>query len=158
MSDVSLQYVCGHRQLADTGFLDRREELCDAAVTVPCPACCRQVAEVEGVFPAVFVNVQRLSNEMSAFVLELTEVYAPLDGLLEQTGYARRARSVDELTPACVMVDHAGSAWRKEFWFASSSNPFHVIALIELVKEEVHWLSCYLPDAGAVHYLDFPGS
>lgn len=158
MSEVNLQYVCGHELSVDSGFLERKEEWCGAAVTIPCPTCCRLLAEENGVFPAMFINVQRISDEMSAFVLELTEICVPLDALLQQIGYAKRARSVDELTPGGFADELPGSVWRKEFWFASSTNPFHVLALVELVKEEAHWLSNYLPDVGAVHYLDFPES
>ncbi|SFN95120.1 hypothetical protein SAMN05660284_02595 [Formivibrio citricus] len=157
MSGVEVLYACGHKQVADSGLLARRGDLIDVASANPCTDCCRRIAEEAGAFPAVFVNVQRISDEMSAFVLELTEVYSPLDEILAQTGYARSARSLDELTPGGVVDEYADSVWRKEFWFSLSTDPLHVLALMELVKEETGWLSGYLPDAGAVHYLDFPG-
>lgn len=153
---IDLRHACGHSQQAFEGQDDALAELDRMALSVPCPDCCRMETAKTGQYPAVFVNLQRLSDEMSAFVLEVTDVGVPLTFLLQDVGYAKRARSVDELTPGGTEPVGKGSVWRKEFWFAAATSPLYVLALHGLVKDEVTWLSRYLPDSGAIHFLDFP--
>lgn len=152
----SVTYLCGHKTIPELDLLASREELYRAAESFSCPACCRESAITLGMNTQVYVNMQSLSDDMSALVLEVTQCCPPLENLLALTGYARRARSLDELNPGGKPKDERKAVWRKEFWFAAATNPFHVIALIELVKDEARWLQDYLLQPDAVHFLDFP--
>lgn len=152
-----IKYLCGHQYPPDPDIHANREELYRAAESFPCPECCKGSARVLHIDTLVYVNMQSLSEEMSALVLEVTQCCPPLENLLALTGYSRRGRSLDELTPGGQVWNDHHAVWRKEFWFAAATNPFHIIALIDLVKEEAHWLSHYLPGgADAIRYLDFP--
>lgn len=100
--------------------------------------------------------MQQLPGAMSALVVEITQACQLLANLLELIGYVCREGSHDELHPGGPPKDEQCPVWRKEYWFAAATHPFHMIALIDLVKDEVHWLETYLPESHAVHYLGFP--
>lgn len=100
--------------------------------------------------------MQQLPGAMSALVVEITQACQLLANLLELIGYVCREGSHDELNPGGPPRDEQCAVWRKEYWFAAATHPFHMIALIDLVKDEVHWLETYLPGSDAVHYLGFP--
>lgn len=151
-----VKYQCGHECQADPELFSNREELYRAAESFPCPDCCRNSTLELQFDPVIYVNMQKLSHEMSALVLEVTQCCPSLENLLTLTGYTRRGRSLDELTPGGKPKNERHAVWRKEFWFAASTNPFHVIALTDLVKDEARWLATYLPAEDPVRYLDFP--
>lgn len=151
----TLTYACGHKLPSPINVSNHRESLYLAAVSFSCPRCCKESAEYHHLKTQVYVNMQRLSDDMSALVLEVTRVSEPLEQLLEFTGYTRRAQSLDELNPGGEVSDASRAVWRKEFWFAAVTNPFHVISLIDLVKDEAQWLREYLSDSSAVHFLGF---
>lgn len=149
-----MTYLCGHQASFEHSKLFSGDSDY-AARAFPCPSCCRATALQAGA--QVFVNMQKLSDEMSAIVLEVTDAYPLLERLLERDGYSHHGRSLDEFNPGQLISGSAeDQAWRKEYWFASNTEPGHVVALIGLVKEEVSWLEEYLPHPGSVHYLDFP--
>ncbi len=136
--------------------MSSREDLYRAAEVFSCPVCCKESASALQLETQVFVNMQQLSDEMSALVLEVMHACRPLEDLLALTGYVRREGSRDELSPGGLPGDGPHAVWRKEFWFAAATHPFHVIALIDLVKDEARWLETYLPESSAVNYLGFP--
>lgn len=150
-----MSYLCGHKvQFMPEKLIDSDDAACLVKM-FPCPACCRATAA--NFQPELFVNLQKLSADMSAIVLEVVQAYPLLSQLLERDGYSRHGRSLDELHPGgSVSAAQKDSVLRKEFWFAASTEPAHVVALLDLVKCEVSWLEQYLIQADAVHYLDFP--
>ena len=159
MNDVCacVEYLCGHKEFPSCEALSSRANLYCDAESFPCPCCCKDSAQSLLVSTQVFVNMQYMSVEMSALVLEVVDAYPFLERILRRAGYAQKSPSRDELTPGdAVAFESSCMVWRKEFWFDVDTNPLHVIALIDVVKDEVAWLEGYLPQAQAVHYLDFP--
>ncbi|MDR3412163.1 MAG: hypothetical protein P4L87_14665 [Formivibrio sp.] len=152
----AITYRCGHEEFLEWSAMTSREDLYRAAEIFPCPGCCRLSANESQLDTQVFVNMQQLSEGMSALVVEVTQVCVLLEELLALMGYVRREGSLDELHPGGAPRDEQHAVWRKEFWFAAATSPFQVIALLDLVKDEARWLSNYLPEPNAVHYLGFP--
>ena len=151
-------YSCGHTHLNDAYERadDHSQTLSWAATSLPCAGCCRDSLRVLDLRPQVYVNLQQLSPGMAAFVIEVSEVVQPLDGVLDLTGYTRRAPSADELHPGGDAFDVPCAVWRKEYWFANETEPMHVVALLRHLKQEMRWLETYLPDGErAVHFADF---
>lgn len=160
MNDVCacVEYLCGHKEFPSGDVLSSRAGLYCDAESFPCPCCCKDSAHSHLLNTQVFVNMQCMSVDMSAFVLEIVDAYPFLEKILRRTGYAQKSPSLDELTLSDASASESSyMVWRKEFWFALDTHPLQVIALIDLVKDEVGWLEAYLPRAQAVHYLDFPG-
>ena len=152
------QYACGHAHSASAYDRadDHSQTLSWAATDLPCPSCCRHLLATLDLNPEVYVNLQQLSPSMAAFVIEVNEVAQPLDGVLELTGYVRRAASADELNPGGDAFDLPDAVWRKEYWFANETEPMHVVALLRHLKQEMRWLETYLPKgARGIHFADF---
>ncbi|QKJ67820.1 hypothetical protein HQN60_14425 [Deefgea piscis] len=154
-------YICGHHhpleayQQAD----DHSQTLCWSAMTLPCPNCCTQIVQTLDLNPQVYVNLQQLSSSLTAFVIEVSEVSQPLDGVLSLTGYVQRAASIDELHPGGDIFDLPNAVWRKEYWFDNDTEPMHVVALLRHLKQEMRWLETYLPQGmRAIHFADFVGT
>lgn len=151
-------YLCGHEHSREAYERadDHSQTLSWAAITLPCPACCKDSLQELDLSPQVYVNLQQISPGMAAFVIEVSDVVQPLDGVLELTGYIRRAASADELHPGGDVFDLPCAVMRKEYWFASETEPMHVVALLRHLKQEMRWLETYLP-AGerAIHFADF---
>jgi hypothetical protein len=154
----TLTYKCGHSH-SKTHFEDFEEyqaALIESAVSFLCPQCCRAQFVLLELNCQAYANLVQMSSEMSAFTIEVSQVIDPLSELLEVNGYQQRAPSVDELTPGGEPFDLPHSVWRKEFWFANSTDPEHVVALMNHLKQEMDWLSTYLPKGKAgVHYGEF---
>lgn len=153
-----VRYGCGHQYLTDLDSWVKRNEWYRLAEPLACSECCKISAVELGINTQVYVNMQRLSEKMSALVLEVTEVCPLLEALLIASGYSRCGRSLDELSPGGAAECGPYAVWRKEFWFAVDTDPLHVIALIDLVKEEARWLADYLPNPYPVRYFEFPPS
>lgn len=150
-----MSYLCGHKISAMPNKLMDSEDAAHRVRIFPCPECCKAAAV--GSRARVFVNLQKISEEMSAIVLEVVDVYPLLAQMLMRDGYSPHGRSRDELHPGQSLAGTGeDSVLRKEFWFAASTEAAHMVALIDLVKDEVSWLEQYLPQPGAVLYLDFP--
>lgn len=151
-----IEYKCGHKAFPTGEVLSSREGLYRDAECFPCPECCKKAAYSASHQTRVFVNMQRMSSEMSALVLEVADAYPFLEKILYQTGYSKKKSAQDELTLEGALCGEAAfMVWRKEFWFAVDTDPLHVVALVDLVKDEVSWLEGYLPHAQSVSYLSF---
>ncbi len=153
-----VKYGCGHPYLTDRDSWVRLGHLYRIAEPLACSECCKTSALKLGIDTLIYVNMQRLSEKMSALVLEVTEVCPSLEALLLEADYCRHERSLDELNPGDVTGGEPHAVWRKEFWFAADTDPLHVISLIDLVKDEARWLASYLPNPYPVRYFEFPPS
>ncbi|GHD55692.1 hypothetical protein [Jeongeupia chitinilytica] len=126
-------------------------------VAFTCPECVAEVTRRAGLDTRAYVNMQQISPGMAAFVIEVSQTHDELGKLLAAIGYARRGKSLDELTPGIEVLEDDGCVWRKELWFATNTDPRHVVALIQHIKLEAAWLGSYLPrEMAAVQYFAFP--
>lgn len=153
-------YKCGHAHLADQ--LDESKEhlasLMNSAKDTLCPECCRVEFQLLELDCQAYANLQHMSSEMSAFVIEVSGIIEPLSSILAQNDYQQRAPSIDELTPGGEAFDLPHSVWRKEFWFANTTDPVHVVMLMDHLKQEMDWLASYMPSGKAgMHFGQFIG-
>jgi len=150
-----MKFRCGHEvSIPDVGDVVR--EFVEAARDFDCPICQQERLHVLAVEACIFVNMQRLSPGLVAYVVEVSDVGSELRDILKMAGYVLSRASHDELTLA--EDGQVGKVWRKEYWFADDTPPLHAVALLTLLKQEIAWLATYLPQgAKAVHYWDFPG-
>ncbi|WP_373975857.1 hypothetical protein NT239_03580 [Chitinibacter sp. SCUT-21] len=151
-------YKCGHAYAAYE--VDHRKEhfaeLVDSAKHFLCPDCCRAEFKLLELNCQAYANLQQMSPDMSAFIIEVTKVISPLSDILLLNDYQQRAPSLDELTPGGEPLDLPHAVWRKEFWFANNTNPMHVVMLMEHVKQEIDWLASYMPSGkSAAHFGQF---
>jgi hypothetical protein len=151
-------YRCGHAYPA-VQFDERKEHLAELVATGQtflCPDCCRAAFALLELNCEAYANLQQMSPDMNAFVIEVTRVISPLSDILALNDYQERAPSVDELTPGGEPLDLPHTVWRKEFWFANDTNPVHVVMLMEHVKQEITWLASYMPSGkSAAHFGQF---
>ncbi|AOY01750.1 hypothetical protein [Jeongeupia sp. USM3] len=152
-----MTYRCGHT-LQPLAHAFEQHEAFLIRVAFPCPACIAEISRRASLDTQAYVNMQQLSPGMAAFVIEVDQTHDEFGKLLAAIGYARRGRSRDELTPGIEVVGDDGCVWRKELWFATNTDPRHVVALIQHVKLEASWLGGYLSRGlAAVQYFAFPG-
>ncbi|WP_028456172.1 hypothetical protein [Chitinilyticum litopenaei] len=156
MTDVPIpaRYRCGHVH-------EPREpatELDGSCTQFACPACQLALAVQQGKNTRAYVNMQQISTGMASFVIEISEATAVLGELLATQGFARSTPSQDELHPGNGLAATLAVIWRKEFQFAVDIHPEFVLALMEVIKNEVRALSAYFP-AGeqGVSFMAFPG-
>jgi hypothetical protein len=149
-----MRFRCGHEMtIPEVGEVVR--EFVDAAREFDCPMCQQEHLHQSAQDACIFVNMQRLSPGLVAYVVEVCGVAGDLQHILKMAGYVLSRASHDELT----LTDDGllARVWRKEYWFADDTPPQHAVALLTLLKQEITWLSTYLPQGGkAVHYWDFP--
>ncbi|QLI80356.1 hypothetical protein HZU75_01735 [Chitinibacter fontanus] len=153
-------YKCGHAHPI-LPYDERKEhfaELVETGKAFLCPQCCRTEFKLLELKCEAYANLQQMSPEMCAFVIEVTRVISPLSEILALNDYQQRAPSIDELTPGGDPLDLPHAVWRKEFWFANNTNPVHVVMLMEHVKQEIDWLASYMPSGkSAAHFGQFVG-
>lgn len=154
----SKTYKCSHEHPEQD--LDERKEhynsLVASGLEFLCPDCCRAEFKLLELDCQAYANLQQMSPEMSAFVIEVTRVISPLSEILALNDYQQRAPSLDEVTPGGEPLDLPHAVWRKEFWFANATNPSHVVMLMEHVKQEMDWLATYMPSGkSAAHFAKF---
>ncbi|WP_157670009.1 hypothetical protein [Chitinibacter sp. GC72] len=151
-------YRCGHAYPVQDGD-DRSEHLADLmqnSLGYMCPACCRAEFQLLDLDCQAYANLVQMSSDMSAFVIEVTQVISPLSEVLALNDYQQRAPSIDELHLGGEPLDLPHSVWRKEFWFANNTDPMHVVVLMEHVKQEIDWLAAYMPSGkSAAHFSQF---
>jgi hypothetical protein len=149
-----MQFRCGHEvSIPEVGDVVR--EFVEAARDFDCPICQQEWLHSRSFDASIFVNMQRLSPGLVAYVVEVPDVAGDLRDILKMAGYVLSRASHDELT--LVEDGQFGKVWRKEYWFADDTPPQHAVALLTLLKQEIAWLATYLPQGGkAVHYWDFP--
>ncbi|XZG69835.1 hypothetical protein ACTSKR_14435 [Chitinibacteraceae bacterium HSL-7] len=151
-----MSFRCGHALDELNGDVAHQEAALIRAA-FPCPDCLVAFARRQQCTTRIHVNLQKIAPGMAAFVAEVADACDEFGSLLATLGFARRARSRDELTPGGEVADASRGVWRKEFWFAVSTEPHLVVMLDAHVKSEMHWLSCYCPDGiKAVDYFSFP--
>ncbi|WP_255987950.1 hypothetical protein [Chitinolyticbacter albus] len=151
LGSSKMTHRCGH-PLSSVPAIEQHEAYLIRAA-FPCQHCLCEMARKQALDTHAYVNLQQLSPGMAAFVVEVTRTSDELGDLLAAVGYAKRGRSRDELTPGELASGAADEVWRKEFWFATSTDPQHVISLVDHIKLEMSWLGEYLP--GGVTSIDF---
>ncbi len=155
LGSSKLTHRCGHP--LSNGPLFEQDEAYLIRAAFPCAHCLREMARKQSLETHAYVNLQQLSPGMAAFVVEVSQGSDELGDLLAAVGYAKRGRSRDELTPGATARGDADEVWRKEFWFATSTDPRHVVSLVDHIKMEMSWLGEYLPGgAASVDFCSFP--
>ncbi|MBM3116258.1 hypothetical protein [Jeongeupia naejangsanensis] len=151
-----MTYRCGHALQALPSSFEQNEAFL-IRVAFTCPDCIAEITRRAVLDTRAYVNMQQISPGMAAFVIEVSQTHDELGKLLAAVGYVRRGKSLDELTPGIEVVEEDGCVWRKELWFATNTDPRHVVALIQHIKMETAWLGSYLPgEMAAVQYFSFP--
>ncbi|TJZ75676.1 hypothetical protein [Chitiniphilus eburneus] len=151
-----LTHRCGHTLQEMSPVFDQHEAYLIRAA-FPCPHCMAELARRYELQTRVYTNMQQVAPGMAAFVVEVSRPVDELGDLLSVVGYGRRRPSLDELNPGGTAEGAADEVWRKEFWFATNTDPLHVVALVEHIKLEMNWLGGYLPAGmGGVEFCKFP--
>lgn len=148
------QYPCGHC-IDVSAANDLYGDFWKGGLDFDCPDCQKQKMIAAGIDPTIYINMQKISAAMVAFVVEIQGVQTIWSELLTASGYVLSPKSQDEFTRSTQ--DEEQQVWRKEYWFASDTHPRHVTALLIMLKQEMRWLACYLPRGkSAVDFWDFP--
>ncbi|WP_273428891.1 hypothetical protein [Chitinibacter tainanensis] len=162
MADLFLpataQHRCGHKPIlqAFTELEAHLQHLVFQSLAFACPTCCRDGFIALDLNCQTYANLQVQNEQMSAFVLEVSQVISPLDELLAMVGYQQASAAIDEYQQPAEPLDIEHAVWRKEYWFATNASPELVLQLMHLVKQELSWLAMYLPAGkAAVHFGSF---